>query len=114
MLQLVKWVHTNSTKDYPMHDDDKPSQDTLGAPSGRLYVSRGLSKRVLAILAMLAFVLAALAPLSYTTPQAFAEESVVVAESSNAYRHNPIYNPTAMEDVMVNPNAVYGFPRRSL
>ena len=92
-----------------MRDDDKPSQDMLGAPSGRLYVSRGLSKRVLAILAMLSFVLAALAPLSYTTPQAFAEESVVVAESSNAYRHNPIYNPTAMEDVMVNPNAVYGF-----
>ena len=40
---------------------------------------------------------------------AFAQEAELAAQAVSAYEHNPIYNPTAMRDVVVNPDAVYGF-----
>lgn len=40
---------------------------------------------------------------------ALAEETSAAAEQAFSYQHDPIYNPRAMQDVVANPDAVYGF-----
>lgn len=40
---------------------------------------------------------------------ALAAEVTASAESTFTYQHDPVYNPRAMRDVVVNPDAIYGF-----
>ncbi len=61
-----------------------------------------IKKRISAVLAMLI----CLSLLTGTA--AFAAENVKAKESF-AYEHDPRDNPTAMRDIVVNPDAVYGF-----
>ena len=61
-----------------------------------------IKKRISAVLAMLI----CLSLLTGTA--AFATENVKAKESF-AYEHDPRDNPTAMRDIVVNPDAVYGF-----
>lgn len=66
---------------------------------------------------ILAFALAVTAALVFGAPVlatplaqvALAQGDAATAQQPFAYKHNPIYNPKAMEDIIQNPDAVYGF-----
>ena len=69
-----------------------------------------LLRRVRAIPIVMLALLVALAPAQVPLAlRAATAEEAPASASSFAYKHNPIYNAKAMADVVVNPDAVYGF-----
>ncbi len=64
----------------------------------------------------IALMLSLAATLLFGVTQAFAEEKTHTAdefrpacETGFKYKHSPLLNPKAMKDIIVNPNAIYGF-----
>ena len=103
-----------------MYEGGNCRQDSPGASSGQPCTPHALCGRLVTILVTLAVTLCVLAPLPSVAAAAPTEDSSVAAaasaeapgasaQSSFTYQHEPIYNPTAMKDAVVNPDAVYGF-----
>lgn len=77
----------------------------------RMGERRSITGRIVAFAIAVTVALAVGVPV-YVAPLtqvALAEEDAASAQQAFAYKHNPIYNPRAMEDIIVNPDAVYGF-----